>query len=338
MSRKTVLGLGACTCATIVLAVGATTAAAASVSLLLPQSTAFSYLGHSCGGIQEQAFATGFDPAGGDPVGDVYIQTRCGGSGRGGGYHTTIYSAWIAATWDFTGALVGSARLASAPTVSGTFSATDANGDEVYNTGTAAFLSVPPPGSPTIVGAAQAGDQLQVSWTLAPPNPAVITASTLTATPVASSAPTLTSTVAGPATTGTVGPLQPSTTYVITVVSSTIGGSSQPSGAVTLTTATASVVPSPPTGLTARWTAPGSPGDTLLASWRAAGGGDSPVDLYQITITGSDGGGTFTQTVSGSTLSAVFAVSDIPDWSVKVRAHDAAGWSGWSATVRLGGA
>jgi len=60
--------------------------------LLLPQSAAFSILGHSCGGIQEQVYAKGFNP-GGYPIGYVYIQTRCGGSGRGGGYHTTTYSA-----------------------------------------------------------------------------------------------------------------------------------------------------------------------------------------------------------------------------------------------------
>ena len=51
-------------------------------SLLVPQSIAFSVLGHSCGGIQEQALATGFDATSGYPTGDVYVQTRCGGSGR----------------------------------------------------------------------------------------------------------------------------------------------------------------------------------------------------------------------------------------------------------------
>ena len=101
MRRKTVVA--ALTCALIFLAVGAMGAAAAPLSLLLPQSTAFSILGHSCGGIQEQAFATGFDPTSGYPTGDVYLQTRCGGSGRGGGYHTTTYSAWVGATWDFAG-------------------------------------------------------------------------------------------------------------------------------------------------------------------------------------------------------------------------------------------
>ena len=103
-------------------------------SLLLPQSTAFSMLGHSCGGIQEQAISTGFDPTSGYPTGDVYLQTRCGGSGRGGGYHSTTYSAWAGVTWDFTGTVTSSAVLSTAPTnVDPAFSAFDANGNEVFN-------------------------------------------------------------------------------------------------------------------------------------------------------------------------------------------------------------
>ena len=42
-------------------------------NLLLPQSMAFAILGHSCGGIKEQAYVTGFDPASGYPTGDVYL-------------------------------------------------------------------------------------------------------------------------------------------------------------------------------------------------------------------------------------------------------------------------
>ena len=107
---------------------------ASATSLLVPQSTAFSVLGHSCGGIQEQALATGFDATSGYPIGDVYLQTRCGGSGRGGGYHTTTYSAWVGVTWDYTGAVVSSEVLAGAPTnVDPTFSAVDSFGNEIYN-------------------------------------------------------------------------------------------------------------------------------------------------------------------------------------------------------------
>ena len=101
--------------------------------LLVPQSTAFAVLGHSCGGIQEQAFATGFDAASGYPTGDVHLSTRCGGSGRGGGYHTTTYSAWVSAMWDLTGALLSYVVLPAAPPVDPAFSAFDQFGNEVYN-------------------------------------------------------------------------------------------------------------------------------------------------------------------------------------------------------------
>jgi hypothetical protein len=328
---------GALACALAILTLGVSNALAAPVPLLLSQSLAFTYLGHSCGGIQEHAYATGFDATSGYPVGDVYISTRCGGSGRGGGYKTTTYSAWVAASWDFAGTVRSSSKLTAAPAVDSAFSAYDANGDEVYNTSTGAYLVVPAPGAPTGVSAVQVGDGFQVSWTPAPPNPAVITSSTITATPVDPSLATVTVTVIGSASTGLVAPLQPQTAYEITVVSATAGGSSSPSDPLTATTAAASVAPSAPTGVKAHWTAPGSPSDTLVATWLAAQPGDSPTDAYEVTISGSDGGGTFTQDVSGSTLSAVFAVSDIPDWSVRVRAHNAAGWSPWSTAYTLGG-
>ena len=353
MGRKTLLG--ALGCWLIFLAVGAVGAAATPLSLLLPQSTAFSILGHSCGGIQEQAFATGFDRASGYPTGDVYLQTRCGGSGRGGGYHTTTYSAWVGATWDFSGGVRTTTRLGAAPAVSPTFSATDANGDQVYNSLIAvnvapsactvgnttyctyrAHLTVPPPRAPTGVAAVQVGDEFQVSWTPSTANPAVITSSTITATPLGSTAPTVTATETGTAATGFVGPLQPLTSYQITVVNTDVGGSSPASTPITVTTQRASVVPSAPTDVTASWTAPGASNDQLVAGWTAAVPGDSPTAQYQITINSNEGG-TFTQTVDGSTLSASFLVSDIPDWSVTVRAHNAAGWGPWSTAFVLGG-
>ncbi|PWU24547.1 MAG: hypothetical protein C5B48_05820 [Candidatus Rokuibacteriota bacterium] len=323
--------------ALILCVVGASAALAAPVQLLLPQSTAFAILGHSCGGIQERAYATGFDPASGDPIGDVYIQTRCGGSGRGGGYHTTTYSAWVAVTWDFTGKALSSAKLASAPTVNPTLSAADASGDTVYNANGAAYLTVAVSAAPTGVTAVQSGDQFHVSWTPEGVNPIAITSSILTATPVSSTASMLTTTVVGSATSGLIGPLQPETTYQITVVNTTIAGSGPASTPISVTTAAASVVPSAPTGVTAHWTGSGDTTAMLVATWNAAVPGDSPVDEYEVLITGSDGGGTFTQTVSGVTLTASFTVDNIPDWTVMVRAHNAAGWGPWSASFTLGG-
>ncbi len=212
--------------------------AATTTQLVLSQGAAFSILGHSCGGIQEHAYATGF---GGDgyPTGEVYMQTRCGGSGRGGGYKTTTYSAWANVTWDWFGDTRSFSRLEGAAEVSTSFSAEDAFGDRIYNTATAAFLETtsPPmvaPAAPTGVTAnefnTEVGEALelrfQVSWTPAPATAGLISSSTVTATPVGSSAPVLTATVSGSGTSAIVGPLRPLTTYRITVTNSDAEGTS----------------------------------------------------------------------------------------------------------------
>ena len=121
--------------------------------------------------------------------------------------------------------------------------------------------------------------------------------------------------------------------------SGTIGGAGPASDPVGVTTAAASVPPSAPADVNASWTVQDPVGstDTLVVTWSASDPGDSPVDQYQVTITGSDGGGTFTRTVSGTTLEASFAVDYGPDWTVTVSAHNAVGWSPWSDPVTLGG-
>ncbi len=136
--------LSALGCALIISAVGAASASAAPLSLLLPQGPAFAVLGHSCGGIQEKAYATGFDTSSGSPTGAVYLSTRCGGSGRGGGYHTTTYTAWAGVSWDFTAAVTSYAGLSTAPAVDPAFSAFDAFGNQVYNQSGSAFLVLAP--------------------------------------------------------------------------------------------------------------------------------------------------------------------------------------------------
>jgi hypothetical protein len=309
------------------------------MSLLLPQSTAFAILGRSCGGIQEKAYATGFDVVGGLPTGFVYMQTRCGGSGRGGGYHTTTYSAWAAVTWDFAGNVVSSVELADAPTVDPTFTTTDAYGDSLQNISLAAYLVVPAPSAPTGVAAVQAGDELRVSWTFNGVNPVAVVSSTLTATPLDSTASILTATVTGSATTGLVGPLQPQTAYRVTVVNSTVGGDGAASAPIEVTTATASIPPSAPGAVAAKWAVldPTGTTDTIIVSWTAAVPGDSPIDQYQVGIRGSDGAGTFTQKVSGGTFTASFTVDYLLNWGAAVRAHNAVGWGPWSAVARLGG-
>jgi hypothetical protein len=229
------------------------------------------------------------------------------------------------------------------------FSSYDGHGDHLYNQAVAGVVGgtqvydqalsvVLVPGAPTNMTVTRSGGQFHVSWKDDPTAPpALIASSTVTATPVNSTASVVTATVSGSATSALIGPLEPHTTYRITVASTDAAGSSAASAAVSITTGASTIRPGAPTGLSAYWTSPGSPGDTLVASWKAAPPGDSPTDEYQITITGSDGGGTYTKTVSGSTLTATFAVNDIPDWTIKIRAHDVAGWGSWSAPHTLGG-
>jgi len=306
-------------------------------ALSLPQTTAFGILGYSCGGIQEKVYVTGFDSNTGYPAGVVYLSTTCSSGGRGS--RPVTHSASASVVWDFAGNVVSATVLASGPTVNQTFTATDAFGDTIYNSSGAAYLSVPTPAVPTAVTATQSGDQFQVSWTPNGVNPVAVTSTTLTATPVNSTAPVLTVTVTGSAATGIIPTLQPQTTYQITVVTTSLSGSSLASAPISVTTVPASVAPAAPTGVTAKWTDlnPAGATDTLLATWQAAVPGDSPVDQYRIVISGSDGGGAFTQTVSGTTLTTSFTVDYVPNWTVTVQAHNAVGWGSASTGFTLGG-
>ena len=178
MARRMLVGAIVAT----VVSVGLSTAAHASttIALLLPQSTAFTVLGHSCGGIQEQSLATGFDAVSGDPTGDVYLQTRCGGSGRGGGYTVTTYAAWVSASWDFTGAVSTEATLASAPgTIDPTFTAFDANGNEVSTVLNA--VNVLPPNC-TVGDTTYCSYRAYLTVVQAPPGPVPCGAGTFSAT------------------------------------------------------------------------------------------------------------------------------------------------------------
>src|SRR3974390_2962638 len=79
MPRKMILGIIASVafCG----AIGAD-ASAATINLEMSQGAAFSALGHSCGGIKEKVYETG-SAANGYPQGNVFMETTCGGSGRG---------------------------------------------------------------------------------------------------------------------------------------------------------------------------------------------------------------------------------------------------------------
>lgn len=343
------LGLSA---AVVLIGSAAPSGAAGGTSLLLPSSTAFTMLGHSCRGIQEQAFATGFASGTGLPTGAVYLQTRCGGSGRGGGYHVTTYSAWASVTWDFGAVVQSAVKLTGAPAnLDPNFSATDAHGDSVSNVLTAvnvapsacsvgnttyctyrAYVTVPAPGTPTAVAVAQSGDALTVTWT-APAGGGVPSSSTVTATP--GTGTTLTAVAAGTATSATLTGVAPATTYSIVVVSSNASGAGPASTPMLFTTQAATTVPGAPTGVTVAWS---SSGTSILVHWTAPSAGDSPISDYQVSIAQYDPTGPATVIDAGTATSAsITGFSNVPDWSVQVRAANAAGWGPWSGKVVLGG-
>lgn len=221
--------------------------AATTTRLVLSQGAAFSVLGYSCGGIQEQVYARGFASSG-YPIGDAYLSTTCSGGGRGS--HPTTHTGWASVVWDWYGDTRGYARLQGAPTgISTTFSAKDVHGDRIYNVGTMAYLETTspplvPPAAPTHVAAflsaTEVGEQLvyrfQVSWVPASQTAGLITSSTVTATPVGSTAPVLKTTVNGSGAGAIVGPLELSTTYRISVTNTDAEGTSHSSSLIEVKT------------------------------------------------------------------------------------------------------
>jgi Fibronectin type III domain len=353
--RGTVTSVRSLLVGTLVLAcllVGGVQVAAAAgtpVELSVSQQTASTVLGHSCGGIQEQSIAQGFDGVSGNPIGVVYAQTRCGGSGRGGGYHVTTYSAWLAVIWDFGANTISYTTLAAPPAgLAPAATYTDVHGDQMYTTYSSAtscpitinttcayhaWMSVTPPNAPSGVQATLTNGQYSISWTPDPATAEVITGSTITLTPDGGTA-VIVAPVAGNATNATVGPLAPLTTYSIVVTNTDAAGTSPASDPIQITTGPATTKPSLPRGIAARWL--GS--NLLYVSWNApARPGDSIVDQYQVKASVHDGDvgapGTLVISVDGSTLAAQLTVDDSYDWAVRVRAHNVAGWSAWTTRV-----
>jgi hypothetical protein len=154
--------------------------AASPIRLYLSEGAAFQVLGHWCGGIQQQVYATGF-ATNGYPTGNVYMSTRCGGSGKGGGGGSTTYTGTASVEWTWFG------ETRSYGPLKGTLEAVtaeDSHGDKVYNVGTAAYLEtgtppLQPPAAPTgvsaSVGLAESGEseflRMTVGWTVAPERP-----------------------------------------------------------------------------------------------------------------------------------------------------------------------
>jgi hypothetical protein len=303
-------------------------AAATTTQLLMPGNAAFSILGYDCGGINEHAFASGFDPASGDPQGDVYMWTTCDTGGKGG--HSTTFDAWASITWHLDGSLAAYSVLAAAPPVDPTFSATDGHGDTLYNQTNQAYLTVLATAAPTGLAAVRSGGLWLVSWVpdpTAPPD--LIGSSTITATPVGSSAPVVTGTTTGSGSSGLIGPLTPNTTYSVTVTNNDLDGPSPSSQPITITMGPSVLKPGAPTGMTGTWTSPGNSPDPLIVNWSPGVQGDSPIDKYQL-LGISFGGGIFNVTVNApSATDTISTLDDGLNWYILIRAHDVAGWGRW---------
>ena len=141
MLRVRVLAIAAMGVSGVLLA-GPSGATSSPLSLSLPGSTAFAILGYDCGSITQYDYASQFDPTSGYPDGNAYLSTSCSAGGRGG--HSVTYTAWVSATWDFTGAVVSYTALTGAPTVDPTLSVTDGHGNVLANQSNEALLTLAP--------------------------------------------------------------------------------------------------------------------------------------------------------------------------------------------------
>jgi hypothetical protein len=199
----------------------------------------------------------------------------------------------------------------------------------------------PLPAQPTAVSAKRVGDQLQVSWTPGAETAAAITSSTVTLTPVGeTSAPPITATLGGPGKSDTVGPVVPLTTYSITVVNTDASGSSPASSPISFTTPPSTQPPSAPTEIRAYWlTGAAELTGVLLVSWHEGSPGDSQIDQYQTTITPGEPeeASAQTKTEPATASNTEFTLMDEMSWTVKVRAHNAAGWGAWSMPIVVPG-
>lgn len=171
-----------------------------------------------------------------------------------------------------------------------TVKATNAIGISLPSTPSNAVTPAGRPGAPTGITAARGDKSAQVSWTAPPPNGALITEYTITASPG-----NATLKVAGTASSGIVPGLTNGTSYTFTVAATNVAGTSPVSA--TSNAVVPAAVPGPPTAVAA------TRGDkSVQLSWVAAASNGFPVTGY--TVTASPGGAT--RTVGGTTTSLTF--------------------------------
>jgi len=117
--------------------------AAQADTLTLASPSPFAVIGRQCGAGTTASTATGFTPDGDYITGLTSVSTRCGGSGRGGGYHTTTYSGCGITRWDLVGRLIDITSTAcSAADAGAVFTG---NGYSEGTTGSSVYLARPDP-------------------------------------------------------------------------------------------------------------------------------------------------------------------------------------------------
>jgi hypothetical protein len=271
---------------------------------------------------------------GAGPPGAYCTPVQYGHSGRGGGV-TTVgqscsqtltsglapgQSATIRLTMTESRAEVLNLAFSTAP-----YPATSQLGQVSHTAGISVSVVRPPAAAaPTGVAATEFGDQLNVSWKPAPATAAYLSSSVITATPTGgSTAPVLTAVIAGTARSGAVSGVVGSTTYSVTVANDDAGGAGATSQPFLITTGPATIAPGVP-AVTYAW-------GYADIRWNAPSAGNSAIDEYEVSATG--GGNAITSYVSGSTLSDYLSPAPADTLTVMVRAHNAAGWGGWSNPV-----
>lgn len=233
----------------------AASASASTINLEMNQNAAFSALGHWCGGIKEKVYGTGFAPNG-YPQGNVFMETKCGGSGRGGGGSTTTYTGtatvvwtWLGETWKW-GPMVGTLESKSAE---------DSHGDKLYNvtpcatgyhiatcayleTGEPPYQPPAPPGNVKVsLFLTELGERaypaMAISWEKDPERFSLITRQNMRAEPIGgSTAPVVEAERTPYFSEGDLYYLETNTLYKVTVTETDNEGTSAPSTPIEITT------------------------------------------------------------------------------------------------------
>jgi hypothetical protein len=189
------------------------------------------------------------------------------------------------------------------------------------------------PSTPTGVAVSQDAGSLVVAFTPgASTSPGAPITSSVTASPAGGGTAlsgSVVTTTAGPATVPLPG-LVADTTYSVAVTSADTGGSSS-AVPVDFTTGPPSLHPGAPAITAMSW----GTLSNIVATWTAAPPGDSATTDYQVLCTPSNHLSPVTYDAGTGLIASIIVPTDTVDWSVQVRAENAAGWGAWSPAMTI---